>query len=131
MDAATRVLVIDDDAGVRLILQVNLQHAGYEVITAEGAPQGLELSRVWGPDVIVLDLMMPQVDGFEVLDHLAREGHAAVPIVILTAMTASNVKERCIRAGARLVMTKPLEPHALASEIERILAQDRSSADLD
>ena len=79
MDAATRVLVIDDDAGVRLILQVNLQHAGDEAITAEGAPQGLELSRVWGPDVIVLDLMMPQVDGFEVLDHLAAKAMPPSP----------------------------------------------------
>lgn len=130
MEASTRVLVIDDDAGVRLVLGTHLQHAGFEVITADGAHQGLELSRDWSPDVIVLDLMMPQVDGFEVLDDLAREGHTVVPVIILTAMTAADVKERCMRSGASLVMTKPFEPHRLALEIERILARARSSAEL-
>jgi len=122
MNATTRVLVIDDDAGVRLILRKNLQHAGFEVETSEGAQQGLELSRDWRPDVIVLDLMMPHIDGFEVLDHLARDGQTVIPVIVLTAMTAPDVKERCIRAGASLVMTKPFEPHTLASEIERLIA---------
>jgi len=128
MDDATRVLVIDDDAGVRLILRKNLQHAGFDVETAEGAQQGLALTRDWSPDVIVLDLMMPHIDGFEVLSHLARDGRTVVPVIVLTAMTAPDVKERCIRAGASLVMTKPFEPHTLAIEIERILAQTRSAA---
>ena len=126
MDPTTRVLVIDDDAGVRLILRTNLQHAGFEVITAEDATHGLALSRGWRPDVIVLDLMMPHVDGFQMLDLLARDGGDVAPVIVLTAMTAPDVKERCLMAGASLVISKPFEPHALALEIERIVAQARS-----
>ena len=125
MDGATRVLVIDDDAGVRLILRKNLQHAGFDVETAEGAQEGLERARDWGPDVIVLDLMMPHIDGFEVLHRLSGEGGTVVPVIVLTAMSGADVKERCLRAGARLVMTKPFEPHTLAAEIERLLAPAR------
>ncbi len=128
MDTPTRVLVIDDDAGVRLILQRNLQHSGFEVIATEGALHGLELVRARKPDVVVLDLMLPQVDGFEVLGDLSRDSQTDVPVIVLTALTAPEIKEQCLRAGASLVMTKPFEPRMLAFEIDRILAPTRSLA---
>lgn len=118
----TRVLVIDDDPGVRLVLQKNLEHAGFEVLIAEDGPRGLEAARLRAPDIIVLDLMMPHVDGFEVLRDLRLHATTStLPVIVLTALTDPVVKERCRHAGADLVMTKPFEPGALASEITRIL----------
>jgi CheY-like chemotaxis protein len=122
----TRVLVIDDDAGVRLVLQRNLEHAGLEVHTADDGGRGLEVAHEMGPDIIVLDLMMPTMDGYDVLAALGRDPRiSGVPVIVLTALVGPDVQERCRRAGARLVMTKPFEPSALASAIAQILDADR------
>lgn len=118
----TRVLVIDDDAAVRLVLQRNLEHAGFEVMTAEEGLGGLAAALGEAPDIVVLDLMMPNVDGFVVLDALQRDPRtAAIPVIVLTAVTAPGVRERCEEGGAALVMTKPFEPTMLAAGINAIL----------
>jgi DNA-binding response OmpR family regulator len=117
-----RVLVIDDDPAVRLVLQRNLEHAGFDVMTAEEGLGGLAAALAEAPDVVVLDLMMPNVDGFVVLDALRRDPRtSAMPVIVLTAVTAPGMKERCEEAGASLVMTKPFEPSKLAAGINAIL----------
>jgi two-component system, OmpR family, alkaline phosphatase synthesis response regulator PhoP len=119
----TRVLVIDDDPGVRVVLQRNLEHASFEVLTAEDGPTGLTAAREQAPDIVVLDLLLPYADGFEVLQKLANDAStAALPVIVLTALTGPEVKDKCREAGADHVMTKPFDPSALASEIHRILA---------
>ena len=118
-----RVLVIDDDPGIRVVLQRNLEHASFEVITAEDGPSGLTAARDQVPDVIVLDLLLPYADGFEVLRQLARDAAtSALPVIVLTALTGPEVKDQCRKAGARYVMTKPFDPNALAAQIRLILA---------
>jgi CheY-like chemotaxis protein len=118
----TRVLVIDDDPAVRLVLQRNLEHAGFEVRTAEDGSGGIAAARSGAPDIIVLDLLMPDGDGFHVLDQLGRDpATATLPVIVLTAITEPGMKERCREAGAAHVMTKPFDPDALASEIQRIV----------
>jgi CheY-like chemotaxis protein len=119
----TRVLVIDDDDAVRWVLQRNLEHAGFDVATAEHGLDGLALINEQPPDVIVLDLMMPVMDGFGVLDALRTDGRTAqIPVVVLTALAAPDMRDRCEQAGASRVMTKPFEPSTLAAEINALLA---------
>ncbi len=118
----TRVLVIDDEPAVRLLLQRNLEFANFEVETAEDGARGLLAVRRGLVDVVVLDLMMPQVDGFEVLAELSAPGSAVPPpVIILTALSDPSVKARCYEAGASSVMTKPFDPFALTAEITRLV----------
>ena len=124
----TRVLVIDDEPAVRLLLQRNLEFAGFEVETAEDGAQGLLAVRRGLVDVVVLDLMMPQVDGFEVLAELSAPGGAVPPpVIILTALSDPSVKARCYEAGASSVMTKPFDPFALTAEITRLAAAEHQA----
>jgi DNA-binding response OmpR family regulator len=132
MTPMIRVLVIDDDASIRLVLQRNLEYAGFEVLTAEDGATGIEAVRQNLPDVVILDLMMPQIDGYDVLEALRGDARTSeVPVLVLTALTSLAVKERCHRAGATLVMTKPFEPTSLASQIEGILEARQGSARVD
>ena len=122
-----RVLVIDDDDAVRWVLQRNLEHAGFEVATAEHGLEGLAMINQQPPDVVVLDLMMPVMDGFGVLDALRTDvTTAGIPVVVLTAMAAPDMQQRCEQAGASRVMTKPFEPSKLAAEINAVLASSAS-----
>ena len=121
-----QVLVIDDEPAVRLLLQKNLEFAGFDVATAEDGATGLASVREGRPDVVVLDLMMPRLDGFEVLRQLSVDGESTVPpVVVLTALSDAAVKERCYGLGAASVMTKPFDPSALATEVARVAATER------
>ena len=124
----TRVLVIDDEPVVRALLQKSLEFAGFEVLTAADGSRGLATVRGEAPDVVVLDLMMPHIDGFEVLRQLQTDGSAdAPPVIVLTALSDPSVKVRCLDAGAAGVMTKPCEPSVLAAEIVRLAGTERRS----
>jgi DNA-binding response OmpR family regulator len=92
-----RVLIIDDEPDVLLLCRVNLEHAGHEVLVAIDGEQGLELARHQRPDVIVLDLMLPTMDGFEVLVDLATaEETRRVPVLVLSAKAPSPIRsEAC------------------------------------
>jgi DNA-binding response OmpR family regulator len=120
------VLVIDDEPAVRMLLQRNLEFAGFEVETAEDGGQGLLAVRRGVMDVVVLDLMMPHVDGFQVLAELSAPGSTvtAPPVIILTALSDPSVKARCFEAGASSVMTKPFDPFALTAEITRLVGAE-------
>jgi DNA-binding response OmpR family regulator len=119
-----RVLVIDDDPGIRLVLRKSLEFSGYEVVTAADGESGLNAVRAADPDVIVLDLMMPHTDGFDVLASLTPDGSrdAMPPVIVLTALSEASVKSRCYDAGATSVMTKPFDASALAIEVRRVAA---------
>jgi two-component system alkaline phosphatase synthesis response regulator PhoP len=124
-----RVLVIDDEADVRLLYRVNLRHAGFEVLEAEDGERGIDAALEHLPDAVVLDLMMPRVDGFEVLRVLRAHPDASeMPVLVLTADSRSDHHRRCYELGADEVMTKPFVPDALTRGLSRMLAtslQDR------
>jgi CheY-like chemotaxis protein len=122
-----RVLVIDDEPAVRLLLQRNLEFAGFEVETAEDGARGLVALRHSAQDVVVLDLMMPHVDGFEVLRAIAADGVGVPPVIVLTALSDPSVKTRCYEGGAATVMTKPFDPSALAAEVARLAGADEQA----
>jgi DNA-binding response OmpR family regulator len=126
-----RVLVIDDEADVRLLYRVNLRHAGYEVLEADDGERGIEAALEHLPDAVVLDLMMPRVDGFEVLRVLRAEPASYdVPVLVLTADSRVDDHRICFELGADEVITKPFMPEALTEGITRLLAmslEDRLS----
>jgi CheY-like chemotaxis protein len=118
-----RVLVIDDEADVRLLYRVNLRHAGYEVLEAEDGDHGIEAALEHLPDAVVLDLMMPRTDGFEVLRTLRAHPEASeVPVLVLTADARSADHRRCYELGADDVITKPFVPEALTQGLSRMLS---------
>ena len=118
-----RILVVDDEADVRLLYRVNLRHAGFEVLEADDGERGIEAALEHLPDVVVLDLMMPRIDGFEVLRVLrSRAESSEMPVLVLTADARSEDHQRCFELGADDVMTKPFAPEALTQGIRRVLS---------
>jgi two-component system chemotaxis response regulator CheY len=115
--------VIDDEPDVRWVLRLSLERAGHEVIMAEDGLRGVAMAQRQRPDVIVLDLMMPVMDGYGVLDALGRDERTNhLPVLVLTAKALPEEEERVTEAGATGFMTKPFEPADLASTLEGMLA---------
>ncbi len=117
-----RVLVIDDELDVLLLCRVNLEHAGHDVLEAHDGELGLELARTERPDAIVLDVMLPRRDGFDVLADLVSE-HPDTPVLLLTAKTLWEDQIRGWRAGAADYITKPFSPANLTEAVERALTE--------
>ena len=118
----TRVLVIDDEAPIRLLCRVNLEAAKMEVLEAENGPAGLEAARRERPDVILLDVMMPGMDGWQVLEELlVDERTQEVPIVFLTARAELRDQARGLELGGVDYITKPFNPVELAPLVEELL----------
>jgi DNA-binding response OmpR family regulator len=113
------VLVIDDEPDVLLLCRVNLEHAGHQVLVATDGEEGIALARAEHPDVIVLDIMLPQMDGYGVLEGLAgHEDTREVPVLLLSAMAGREDKVRGLRAGAVRYLTKPFTPDSLAGDVQ-------------
>jgi CheY-like chemotaxis protein len=118
-----RVLVIDDEPDVRWLIRMSLERAGHEVIDAEDGLRGVALAQRQRPQIIVLDLMMPVMDGYAVLDALAKdERTASVPVLVLSARAIPDEAERALGAGARRFLEKPFDPDVLAGELNTLLA---------
>jgi DNA-binding response OmpR family regulator len=118
------VLVIDDEPPIRLLCRVNLEAAGMEVSEAEDGRAGLELARAERPDVILLDVMMPGMDGWQVFDELLKEESTAkIPIVFLTARAELRDQARGLELGGVDYVTKPFNPLHLAPLVEDLLAR--------
>ena len=114
-----RVLVIDDEPDVLLLCRVNLEHAGHQVLVATDGEQGIALARAEHPDVIVLDIMLPTMDGYDVLEGLAdHEDTREVPVLLLSARARREDKVRGLRAGAIRYVTKPFMPSTLTDDVQ-------------
>ena len=112
-----RVLVVDDEEDVRTFVRLILEDAGYEVQTAMDGREGLQAIRVSRPDLVLLDLMMPVMDGWQVL---AGAGRQHPPFVVLSA---SNEPERARRQGAVAVVSKPFLVRELVDTCRRVLGE--------
>ncbi len=114
------ILVADDDDDVRELIGFRLEHAGYEVVGAADGEQALSLAREHRPDLCVIDVMMPGLDGYEVTQRLrATDGFAETPIMLLTASVEEDAVRRGIEAGASEYVKKPFSPKEL---LERVAA---------
>jgi OmpR family response regulator RpaB len=127
----TRVLVIDDEAPIRLLCRVNLEAEGMTVLESGDGPSGLETARTAEPDVILLDVMMPGLDGWGVAEALLEDERTAkIPIIFLTARAEFRDRARGLDIGGVDYITKPFNPVELAPLVRDLLARlDRGERD--
>ncbi len=112
------VLVVDDEENIRKILAYNLQLHGIEVYQAENGLKGIEIAREKKPDVIILDWMMPEMDGMEVLSELEKdEGTKDIPVIMLTAKKMMNDVGAALLKGANDYIIKPFEPEEVGEMV--------------
>jgi len=117
-----QVLVIDDEGPIRLLCRVNLEAAGMEISEAEDGPSGVEAALAEQPDVILLDVMMPGMDGWEVFGELLKDERTAkIPIVFLTARAELRDQARGLELGGVDYVTKPFNPLQLAPLVNDLL----------
>jgi DNA-binding response OmpR family regulator len=127
----TKVLVIDDEAPIRLLCRVNLEAERMDVIEAADGPSGVEKARDERPDVILLDVMMPGLDGWRVAEQLLEdERTTTIPIIFLTARAEFRDRARGLDIGGVDYITKPFNPLELAPLVQRLLDRiDRGERD--
>jgi DNA-binding response OmpR family regulator len=120
----TRVLVIDDEAPIRLLCRVNLEAEGMQVLEASDGPTGLEEARREKPDVILLDVMMPALDGWRVAEQLLDDSSTQdIPIIFLTARAEFRDRARGLDIGGVDYVTKPFNPLELAGLVRDLLGR--------
>ncbi len=117
-----RILVADDKASSRELVRTVLEHCGYEVVEAANGVEAVELARTTGPDLVLLDLHMPVLDGFGAVGRLRAEPRfAATPVVALTASAMDGDRGHAMRAGFSGYITKPIRLAALRAEVQRLI----------
>jgi DNA-binding response OmpR family regulator len=122
--AMTKVLVIDDEAPIRLLCRVNLEAENMEVLEASDGASGLDRAREGNPDVILLDVMMPGVDGWQIAEQLLEDPRTnGIPIIFLTARAEFRDRARGLDIGGVDYVTKPFNPLELAPLVEDVLAR--------
>lgn len=118
------VLVADDDEDILLLLGVRLERAGYDVVTAKDGIEALDAAERRTPDIAVIDVMMPRMDGHELVRRLrARPKTAALPILVLTAAVQDRIAEASAAAGADAHMRKPFSPRELVARLDELLGR--------
>ncbi len=123
-DQRARVLIVDDEAPIRLLCRVNLEAEHMEVFEAGDGPTGLEAARRDRPDVILLDVMMPGLDGWRVAEELLEDpATSSIPIVFLTARAELRDRARGLDLGGLDYVTKPFNPVDLAPLIRDLIAR--------
>jgi CheY-like chemotaxis protein len=117
-----RILVIEDNAENRYLVTFMLKQRGHEVLTAESGPLGLELAAQVRPDLILLDVQLPGMDGYAVAQALKSDPELRrIPIIAVTSYAMVGDREKCLTAGAEGYIEKPINPDTFAAEIERFL----------
>ena len=127
----TTVLVIDDEAPIRLLCRVNLEAEGMAVLEANDGPSGLESARAEHPDLVLLDVMMPGLDGWGVAEALLDDDDtSSIPIIFLTARAEFRDRARGLDIGGVDYITKPFNPLELAPLVRDLLGRiDRGERD--
>ena len=117
---AQKILVVDDEISILTLLQFNLEQAGYDVVTAEDGGEALKVVEAEKPNCIILDLMLPEMDGLEVCKEL-RQRHIHTPVLMLTAKDDEFDKVLGLELGADDYMTKPFSPREVVARVKAIL----------
>jgi phosphate regulon transcriptional regulator PhoB len=126
-----KILIVDDEKDIVKMLDYNLKKDGYRVISASDGEDALDLAGREHPDLIVLDLMLPGLDGLEVCKTLKKEGKtASIPIIMLTAKTQESDKVIGLELGADDYMTKPFSPRELLARIKAVLRRAKDKEKL-
>ncbi len=119
-----RLLLIDDDPNLILLVKDYLEFRGYEVITAENGREALEVLDQDVPDLIICDVMMPEMDGYALVEHVREDPRTNwIPVLFLSAKGQSQDKVKGLNKGADVYMVKPFEPEELVAQVESSLKQ--------
>ena len=125
----TTILSVDDEPDVTDLVKFHLNKAGFDVVTAATGREALDEVRVVKPDLILLDLMLPDIDGFGVCEILRRQTETAtIPIIILTAWATRDARHLGLELGALDYMTKPFSPKQLVERVQYLLSLRPASA---
>jgi DNA-binding response OmpR family regulator len=121
--AKKKVLIIDDDPNISELTKVLLEAQDYQVISAPGAAEGIKKAKSKKPDLVILDIMMPEMDGISVCQKLKADKKTGnIPIMMLTVKWLAEDKKKSLEAGACCYMTKPFETKELVEKVKQILA---------
>jgi DNA-binding response OmpR family regulator len=119
-----KVLIVEDDLELRALLSLHLRHEGFAVLTASNGLEALDQARSASPDLILLDLVLPELDGFAVCEALRRDRWLSrVPVIVLTGLTSEFSRYASLESGASEYVTKPASPKHLAARIRYWLSQ--------
>ena len=118
-----RILVVDDEAGILKILRIQLKANGYEVITTQSSQGAVALARSERPDVVLLDVFMPVINGLDVLKQL--RAFSKVPVIVFSA--SPQMVEEAMKIGANGFIPKPFHPELIGEKIEAVLGGDGKS----
>jgi two-component system, cell cycle response regulator DivK len=122
-DRAQTVLIVEDNEDNRIVYSTMLRHFGFAVDEAENGAEGILKARANLPDVILMDIAIPLVDGWEAVQRLKKDPTTAhIPIVALTAHAMPADRERAVQVGCDGYLAKPCEPRAVVEEVRRLLA---------
>jgi len=122
METPARILIVDDERQNRQLLEVLLLADGYELDTAGSAEEALAAVKRQRPDLILLDIMMPGMDGYQVVARLKADPHtASIPVVMLSALDDRSSRSHGLTAGAAAFLSKPVDRHALREAVVSLL----------
>jgi len=122
---ARKILVVDDEQDILLLVRITLEAEGYEVITAVNGREAVDRLVADKPDLLVTDVMMPEMDGFEVLENLKQNVETeGIPVIMLTARTDARDMFRAWDMGTSIYLTKPFRPRELVAAVKRIFPGD-------
>lgn len=117
-----KILFIEDEPDQIMMVSMRLEANGYQIISANNGEEGLKLAQKEKPDLVLLDLVMPKMDGSEVCRHLKQDAETKkIPIIIITASGVKNLEEKCLKSGAEDVIRKPFESADLVAKIRALL----------
>jgi two-component system alkaline phosphatase synthesis response regulator PhoP len=126
MTMEKKILVIEDDPATSRLVDYSLRHEGYQVITASNGLEGVRKALSESPDLVILDVMLPGMDGFEICHRLRSEPTTAhLPILMFSAKAQEIDKETGIKVGADDYLTKPAAPAEIVSRVEKLLAKKK------
>src|SRR5262245_7137137 len=122
---AKKILTVEDAPNIRKLIAYNLKRAGYEVLEAEDGKAAVRVLQQVVPDLIVLDIRMPEMDGFALLELMRRYPKAAaIPVIMLTALSTATDLDRALQLGVVDYLVKPLDPTLLIAKVESALARE-------
>ena len=122
MEKPRKILIVDDEADMRVMFSTRLEISNFEVIEAEDGEEGLEKAKKEKPDLIVLDLMLPKITGFEVCRMLKfDDNYKDIPIIVLSALGQQSDREKAVQCGADAYFIKPFDLGLLVTKIESLL----------
>ncbi|MBI5555343.1 MAG: response regulator [Elusimicrobia bacterium] len=122
-----KILVVDDEPHVRILLKSRLEANGYAVVTAYGGTQALEKVKEEKPDLILLDIVMPDLNGYEVAQRLKSDPEtAALPIIIFTASNIRELEDKCRDLGVDYVIMKPFSPEVMLGMVKELFKKNES-----